>query len=281
MPVQMDKYYWEKPPSSDESEEIKVYMPIEAGIKAKDIDFKLTKKKMKLGIKGQDPVIDDELWKECDADESSWEIDTHKGQRCLALSLMKKSKWDNWEYLVKSEDVPGDTTVTHRVFFDIGVDGEALGRITFGLYGNQAPKTVENFRALCTGEKGEGKLGKPLTYKGSAFHRIIPKFMCQGGDFTNGDGTGGESIYGEKFADETFKLKHVKPGLLSMANAGKDTNGSQFFITVKETPHLDGKHVVYGEVLEGYEEVVKKMEELGSSAGTTSKKVTIEDCGEI
>merc|ERR1711897_34175 len=134
------------------------------------------------------------------------------------------------------------------------------------------PKTCENFRALGTGEKGYG-------YKGSTFHRVIPNFMCQGGDFTAGDGTGGESIYGEKFADENFKLKHVKPGLLSMANAGKNTNGSQFFITVKETPHLDGKHVVFGEVLEGYDEVVKKMEDMGSSSGTVSKKVVIEDCG--
>merc|ERR1712151_74288 len=132
----------------------------------------------------------------------------------------------------------------------------------------------------CTGEKGNGKAGKPLHYKGSIFHRIIPSFMCQGGDFTNGDGTGGESIYGEKFADENFKIKHSKPGLLSMANAGKDTNGSQFFLTTKETPHLDGKHVVFGEVLEGYSEVVKKMEAVGSSSGTPSKTIVIEDCGE-
>merc|ERR1712083_1138392 len=124
-----------------------------------------------------------------------------------------------------------------------------------------------------------GKSGKPLHYKGCSFHRIIPEFMCQGGDFTNGDGTGGESIYGEKFEDENFKIKHTKPGLLSMANAGKATNGSQFFLTVKETPHLDGKHVVFGEVPEGYDKVVKPMEEVGSASGSTSKKVVIEDCG--
>jgi len=184
------------------------------------------------------------------------------------------------EFLVNCEDIPGDATITNKVFFDITLDGEKVGRITFGLYGNQVPKTVENFRALCTGEKGDGKEGKPLHFKGCTFHRVIPAFMCQGGDFTNGDGTGGESIYGEKFEDENFRIKHTKPGLLSMANAGKDTNGSQFFITLEKTPHLDGKHVVFGEVLEGYGEVVKKMEDVGSTSGTTSKKVEIEDCGE-
>merc|ERR550525_1872412 len=122
-----------------------------------------------------------------------------------------------------------------------------------------------------------GTSGKPLHFKGSKFHRIIPNFMIQGGDFTEGDGTGGESIYGAKFEDENFKIKHTKPGLLSMANAGKNTNGSQFFLTVKNTPHLDGKHVVFGEVIEGYK-VVTKMEEIGSSSGTSSKKVVIENC---
>ncbi|PAA46435.1 hypothetical protein BOX15_Mlig003239g2, partial [Macrostomum lignano] len=126
---------------------------------------------------------------------------------------------------------------------------------------------------LCTGEKGMGKSGKPLHYKGSGFHRIIPQFMCQGGDFTRGNGTGGESIYGEKFEDEKFK-----PFLLSMANAGPNTNGSQFFITTVSTPWLDGKHVVFGEVISG-DDVVKKMEALGSQSGKPSKTVVIADCG--
>merc|ERR1719419_1674674 len=170
--------------------------------------------------------------------------------------------------------------VTHKVFFDIELDGEAAGRITMGLYGKAVPKTVENFRALTTGEKGNGISGKPLHYKGSVFHRVIPGFMCQGGDFTRGDGTGGESIYGNKFKDENFKIKHKKKGLLSMANAGPNTNGSQFFITVAATPWLDGRHVVFGEVVEGYD-VVEAVEAVGSRSGKPSAEVTIADCGEV
>ena len=170
--------------------------------------------------------------------------------------------------------------VTNSVYFDITIDGKDAGRIVFGLFGNDVPKTAENFRALCTGEKGKGKSGKELTYRGSAFHRVIPDFMLQGGDFTRGDGTGGESIYGEKFKDENFKYKHDVPGLLSMANAGPNTNGSQFFITTVETPWLDGKHVVFGKVTEGME-VVRKIEALGSRSGTTRANIVIKDSGEV
>ena len=162
-----------------------------------------------------------------------------------------------------------------RVYFDVQIQGEkSIRRIEMELRADKAPKTVENFRALCTGEKGMGKSGKPLNYKGSIFHRIIPNFMIQGGDFTNGNGTGGESIYGAKFNDENFELKHTEPGLLSMANAGPNTNGSQFFITTVKTPWLDRRHVVFGKVVKGMKHV-KAIEAQGTQSGKPKKRFVL------
>eukprot|EP00106_Octopus_bimaculoides_P023657 XP_014791099.1 PREDICTED: peptidyl-prolyl cis-trans isomerase-like [Octopus bimaculoides] len=171
------------------------------------------------------------------------------------------------------EPVKKKPKVNPQVFFDIRIGTKNIGRIVMELRADVVPKTAENFRCLCTHDRGFG-------YKGSTLHRIIPQFMCQGGDFTRHNGTGGKSIYGNKFDDENFVLKHTGAGTLSMANSGPNTNGSQFFICTEKTDWLDNKHVAFGKVIEGMD-VVRRMESFGSKSGKTSEKVTISNCGEL
>jgi peptidylprolyl isomerase len=172
------------------------------------------------------------------------------------------------------------TVPNSKVFMDISIEGESAGRMVFLLRSDVVPKTAENFRKLCVGGNGKSDSGHELCFKGSKFHRIIPGFMVQGGDFTKGNGTGGQSIYGAKFNDENFSLKHTEPGVLSMANAGPNTNGSQFFITTVPCPWLDGKHVVFGKLVDGFN-VLKAIEKQGTANGGPKSKVTIVDCGEV
>jgi peptidylprolyl isomerase len=184
--------------------------------------------------------------------------------------------------MADNANVPLRLARNPQVFLEIWIGGERAGRIVLELYMDVAARTAENFRALCTGEKGAGSSGKLLHYSGSNFHRVIPNFMCQGGDITAGNGTGGESIYGKQFTDENFKLRHSRAGLLSMANSGPNTNGSQFFILTRRggTPNLDGRHVVFGAVIDGMH-IVRKLEREGTSSGRPKTKCSLKNCGEV
>jgi len=178
----------------------------------------------------------------------------------------------------EGEPAKPQAEITQRVYFDIDINSIPAGRVVMGLYGNVVPKTVENFATLCAGDTTDARSGIQLAFAGSSFHRIIPNFMIQGGDFTRHNGTGGMSIFGEKFKDENFKLLHTGPGTLSMANAGRNTNGSQFFICTQKTSWLDGKHVVFGVVEDGFD-LIKRIESHGNSSGKPSAKISIRRAG--
>ncbi|GLC52362.1 hypothetical protein PLESTB_000621000 [Pleodorina starrii] len=268
---------------SQTSDEVQVVVPVAEGVRGRDVALEVHPKRLRLAVGGR-AVLSGSLEDagEVRVDDCFWTLESRPsdGSRYVALTLSKKTQgYMSWEALLES-DRP-DTSYTHRVGLKISIAGEPAGTVVCGLYGNVVPKTVENFRALVTGEKGASPLsGKPLHLKDCSFHRIIPGFMLQGGDFTHGDGTGGESIYGERFPDENFKLRHETAGLLAMANAGPDTNGSQFYITLAPQPHLDGKHVVFGKVEAGME-VIRFMENEGSSSGQVERPVVIQECFEL
>ncbi|KAI0499433.1 hypothetical protein KFK09_020336 [Dendrobium nobile] len=193
---------------------------------------------------------------------------------CLLISISRRR-------VQEDKEVERVLEITHRVYLDVDIDGQHAGRIIIGLYGEVVPKTVENFRSLCTGEKGRGGHGKALHYKGTPFHRIVSGFVIQGGDITYGNGRGSESIYGGTFPDENFIIKHSHAGVVSMVNSGPDTNGSQFFITSVKASWLDGEHVAFGKVLQGMDTVYAIEGGAGTYNGKPRKKVIIVDSGEI
>jgi len=237
------------------------------------------KTSMRVTVDGMDDVaLEGDFPHAVDVDGCFWD----KDEATLRVTLEKLNRADDWGLTLERDvPAPGDTTVTTRCFFDIAINGKRTGRIVFGLFGAHVPKTVENFRALCTGEEGVSAIsGKPLTYKGNCFHRIVKGLALQGGDFTLQNGQGGESVYGLTFEDEAFGIPHDAPGTLSMANRGPNTNGSQFIITKVPTPGLDGKHVVFGRVIEGMD-VLDACDAVGTEGGGPLGQVSIIDCGTL
>lgn len=273
-------------------------MPIADDVEAKDVIFSCRDWNLKIGLTPEKGgmVIDDKVLYQCDIDDSYFALEEGSyGERCVMVWLSKLKKEQDWyaydrfepvteRFLTKGEKTRAELKfkITTKTFLDIEIEGEPAGRVVLGLYGEIVPRTVENFRCLCTGEKGDSEeTGYPLHYKGTMFHRVIPGFCIQGGQtFENDEGSGGESIYGGSFEDESLRIKFSKKGMLAMANGGPDTNGSQFFITLDRAEHLSFKCVGFGEVLEGFD-IVQAVAQTGSEDGETMKRVIISDCGEV
>lgn len=274
------------PPWTQTPKEIQFALPLPAGAKARDVQFKLTTKDVKVSVLGQ-TLLEGSFFYPVKPDDSTWELEDAKGGgREIRIGLCKGKANMKWDCCFMDEI---DETVTHRTFMDITIGGVRYGRVVYGLYGNALPKTVENFRCLCTGEKGSVKLSKKksvkplvLHYKGHEFFRVVPGFLCQGGDITrHPENIGGWSIYSGAFDDEGFKIKHKGAGDLIMAHGGHaNNNHSQFAIAMDYLTEFETKHVIFGKVLEGMD-IFKVMSLEGSGEGNTRNKIIIADCGEL
>ncbi|GAX82175.1 hypothetical protein CEUSTIGMA_g9603.t1 [Chlamydomonas eustigma] len=261
------------------TDEVFIKIPVSPDTRGRDITLEIHPKRLCV-MKDGKALIEGSLADvgQIKVDDCFWTLEPDEvGGRHISLTLAKKSMgYESWESLFESELIAAE--VTDKVYMQIKIGSEVVGKMLIGLYGSLVPKTVQNFKALCTGEKGVGQAGKPLHFKGSKFHRVIPEFMAQGGDITMGNGFGGESIYGEKFEDESFKLRHDERGVLAMANAGPGTNGSQFYFLFGPQPHLDGKHVVFGKIEAGFD-ILRRIESVGTDGGVPTDEVEIIDCG--
>lgn len=277
------------PPWTQTPKEIHVTLAVPAGTRGKDVQWRLTSKEVELRTTtqpaGEPALLGSAFFYPVRADDSTWELeDAPGGGRQIRIALCKAKANVHWDCCFMDEI---DETITHRTFMDVAIGGRPMGRIVYGLYGNAYPRTVENFRCLCTGEKGAVRLRKKgpiirLHYKGTSFFRVVPGFLCQAGDVTHHPQClGGRSIYGATFEDEGFKIKHKGAGDLLMANAGMaNNNHSQFAVAMSHLTEFESKHVIFGKVLDGMD-ILKVMELEGSGEGSTRRKISIDASGEL
>lgn len=294
-PVHGAGYYWSL---SKDTEAVMIYVPIADDVTSSDVVFSCREWQLQIGTKPEKGglVINDRVLYEVDVNDSYFLLDEGEyGERCICVRLEKRDKEQDWyaydrfepkseRFLLEGEKSKAQMKfqITHKCFWDMEIDGKPMGRIVFGLYGDQAPRTVENFRCLCTGEKGKSEeTGEQLHYEGTRFHRALPGFIIQGGQtFENEEGSGGESIYGETFEDENLRVRFASSGLLAMANGGPNTNGSQIFITLNRADHLNFKCVGFGEVIDGMQ-TVRAIESLGRPDGEPRENAVVAKCGEL